>query len=73
MREKVDRDQFLGPEGSELRKFMLRSGCVNEGPEGINEETAKKLNTLIDKVDRGEVKGGIPEEVLEREKELKFR
>lgn len=72
MRKKVDRDQFLGPEGSELRKFMMKPGCVNEGPEGIDEETAGKLNKLLDKAHRGELKEGIPEKVLEREKEIKF-
>jgi len=72
MKEKVDRVELLGPEGSELRKFRLRPGCVNEGRDGIDEETARKLNELFDKVDRGEAIEGIPEEVLEREKQLKF-
>jgi len=72
MRKKVNREELLGPEGSELRKFWLQSGCVEEGPDGIDEETAGKLNKLIERARRGELKGGIPEEVLEREKEIKF-
>ncbi len=51
---------------------MERRGCYYPGPDGINEETARKLNILLDKVHRGDVKEGIPKEVLEREKQLKF-
>ncbi|MFA5188837.1 MAG: hypothetical protein WC460_05745 [Patescibacteria group bacterium] len=72
MRKKLDREQFLGPKGSELRKFMERPGCYYPGSDGIDEETARKLNEHIDKAHRGELKGGFPKEVLEREKRLKF-
>lgn len=72
MRKKVNREELLGPPGSELRKFMMRPGCVNEGPEGIDEETARKLNVFIEKAHRGEIPEGIPKHVLEREKQLKF-
>jgi hypothetical protein len=71
-RKKINRIELLGPPGSELRKFWLRPGCVNVGHEGIDEETARKMNELFDKVDRGEATEGIPAEVLEREKELNF-
>jgi len=72
MRKKFDRDKLLGPKGSELRKLMMRPGRLELGPEGIDEETARKLNEHFDKVDRGEATEGIPKEVLEREKQLKF-
>lgn len=70
MREKIDRDKFLGAEDSELRKFRQQNGCVNEVSEGIDEETARNVNALLDKARRGELKEITTEEMRQEETKI---
>ena len=55
----------------EKRKFFNRVGRVNLGSEELTEETAAKLNQIIDDIDSGKDLGGLPPEWLAEDEKLK--
>ncbi|MCX6740554.1 MAG: hypothetical protein NTZ49_04985 [Candidatus Parcubacteria bacterium] len=57
--------------GPEEKRFLSRVGRVNLGSEGLNEESAAKLNKIIDDINSGKDPGGLPEELIKKEEEMK--
>lgn len=55
--------------GPEEKRFLSRVGRVNLGPEGLTEESAAKLNKIVDNINSGNDCGGLTEAWLIREEQ----